>query len=442
MTTATRTCIIVIALTFGMTAAALNAQSPTSPFDKELGDSLGDLDDRRRQDVAANTSALFGLLEPLANSVNSSGLGLLKGFNIRFGTAIDAKDGSNAYQVLEYEYARSVGSWDFVIPSTYFSVDLRSKGRLLAMEKPTASNYLNSSLSVSLTSFNLFNSASVRTRIRDELGRQVKALEKEAATREEFIDKLMTKGETTELSPQEQKELAEAQNAQRELLSRIAGFYDDITEKHKDLIRNTAGFAYYFTLSAHAGVESNQRFTRKQVKFDVAADISLAYWSSDGWGAFNIADWPFFLTRLLFSPVSGSASGPYLRERLTGRLSPYFPTIHFAASYVTSDAIDRSPDIRGSHWRVGVEVTFRTVMAEIDGYPVYFNAYWNWTQVLSPSKQLRRSNLDSSSYYRVELEFPVIQGFSNGITFTYSNGRLPLDDKSSQEVRLGFRVSY
>lgn len=198
-----------------------------------------------------------------------------------------------------------------------------------------------------------------------------------------------------------------------------------IEQEFFDPVLKSGGVDAYWTLSGHALIEANQRFTSKQLAYGGTGGLVLRSWNPDHvFSKFNLFDWPFALTRVLTGMDSTfSPSGRAFPSVLAG-VDLVDPVDDEARMTVTADE-DPYPRLRA-------EVALKTILGLIAGEEVTIAAAWRYYRELGVERVIEDAKLDEYSYLAVQL------ALTNGWNVRYTNGRLPFDQVDDEVWELGF----
>jgi hypothetical protein len=202
--------------------------------------------------------------------------------------------------------------------------------------------------------------------------------------------------------------------------------------KLSEVIRNQLTDQYYFDLSATGGLESDQTFETKQYYYGVQIGLKVKGWNADrsAWASFNIFDYPAALLRV-FSGVDKN-----WRPRGSS-----FPEILIGIDHIEPDAGTPRETIASddsAFERIRFETSFRTLAASYNGVNAFLEANYRYYEEIDPSDNTEASELETYSYFTIALLMPK----ANGLYFSYTTGKLPLDVKEDQVYEIGFKYNF
>lgn len=178
-------------------------------------------------------------------------------------------------------------------------------------------------------------------------------------------------------------------------------------------------------LDVTGGLESDQRFTRKQWVAGAALAAELDLWGPAARA--NLFDYPFALFRFL------AGSGPF---RILGSTVPTVAVGLDRVSPRRGGPRETLPGLRGGYYRARSEVGFRTELTRNGSRVVHAAATWRVYQELGADAAVAAAGLDRSSYVVVTLSS------SSGVFMRYTDGRLPLDAENDQTYTLGWAFDW
>ncbi len=174
----------------------------------------------------------------------------------------------------------------------------------------------------------------------------------------------------------------------------------------------------------HAGLESNQDFSSRQVVLGASFGSRLVSWDPEArlsrWNAFDL-------------PAAA------LRW-LAGEDQAFHPSgLAYPTLAAGLDVVDASRDeTRGAltddenFLRARIELGLKSQVFTLDEELLFFTAGWRSDNEIDAPAAVRRAETDRSSYLQLGLDLP------HGWVLTYSTGRLPLDEDEDSTFALGF----
>lgn len=186
---------------------------------------------------------------------------------------------------------------------------------------------------------------------------------------------------------------------------------------------------YFWRLTGNYSLESNQDFTKRQHAYGFHASGVIRAWNENSaWAKFNILDWPFAAVRtVLHSASATGASGRALPLLLVG-LDQVDPKEN-------ADRLKVDPDTSSyARWRG--EASMKSLVAKIGEQDVWVTANYRFYTESSPSAAIRAANLHRFEYFAIGL------ALENGISFSYSTGKLPLDREGDKVFDVGFKMKF
>jgi hypothetical protein len=90
----------------------------------------------------------------------------------------------------------------------------------------------------------------------------------------------------------------------------------------------------------------------------------------------------------------------------------------------------------GGYARLGLEASFKTFIGKVGEKDLFFGADLRYYREADPPAAVKMSGLDESFYFTAALTH------SDGLFFSYSAGKLPLDKKKDEVYSLGFRFIF
>lgn len=185
---------------------------------------------------------------------------------------------------------------------------------------------------------------------------------------------------------------------------------------------------FYGDLAIAASLESDQSFDEKQLVYSGTFGLDIKAWSrNSAWARFNLFDWPFALVRYLTSVDAAIAPK-----------GTNIPTVLLQVAAVDpTDSPEREAlGETGLYPRFSAEAAFRSLIARTSGDELYFDAGIRFYQEIGASEAIKALGRDNSLYFVLTLS--GIQG----VFFSYSTGRLPLDLQDDQVYELGARFQF
>ncbi|QDU65984.1 hypothetical protein [Engelhardtia mirabilis] len=173
------------------------------------------------------------------------------------------------------------------------------------------------------------------------------------------------------------------------------------------------------------GHESDQDFTNRQAVYGV--ELGGQLWSSDpGVAAWNLAEYPFALTRWLTGDDQPVPSmGP-------------FPAINLGLDLVDPDQ-DLGRRAAGEdadpYPRLRAEVGYTSTFGTIQGRTLKASLDYRFYHELDASSGVSAADLDASNY------FQFVLSDESGVYASYATGRLPFDVDDDSVFSVGFRLS-
>ena len=224
-------------------------------------------------------------------------------------------------------------------------------------------------------------------------------------------------------------------NALEELEIKLAEFEDvdalsssEEWKKFRTLIGQHLSDQYYLSAELDAGLESDQRFTTKQLVLGVELGIVPRGWGRETTLAkMNVFDYLPALLRV-WSGVdavwSPSGSG--------------FPTLHIGFKRVLPQDKDPRTDVAGksSYWRYDIETGLGSVLGRWKGGTVRWENNFRHYAEVDPNEAVETADLDKYTY------FVSAVSLGNGMFMSYSTGKLPFDAKADKVYELGFDYRF
>lgn len=173
------------------------------------------------------------------------------------------------------------------------------------------------------------------------------------------------------------------------------------------------------------GLESDQRFTRKQWVAGAGLTTEVDLWGPSRRA--NLFDYPFALFRYL------AGTGPF------GVLGSTVPIVTVGVDLVSPRGGDPRSELLGERddfVRARAEAGFRTEVTRNGSRVVHASATWRVYRELGAAEAVRDAGLDRASYVVVTLST------SAGAFVSYTDGRLPLDAENAQAYALGWEFDW
>ena len=176
----------------------------------------------------------------------------------------------------------------------------------------------------------------------------------------------------------------------------------------------------------HAGLESTQDYSSRQVVLGLALSSRLVSWDPDARASrFNAFDAPAAAVRWL--------AGQDETFRLSGLA---YPTV-----LAGLDVVDAARDeTRGaltddeSFLRARLEAHLRSRVFELEDETLHLFAGWRFFQEVDAPAEVRSADTDRTSHIELSLDLPW------GWSLSYAAGRLPLDSRYDSTFALGFNL--
>lgn len=200
-----------------------------------------------------------------------------------------------------------------------------------------------------------------------------------------------------------------------------------LSRRYFESVERTLPPELVWDFDLHAGLESDQEFSSRQVVFGSALSGRILSWDPEArLSRFNAFDLPAAALRWL------AGDEPF---RTSGRA---YPTI-----VAGLDVVDAARDeARGavtdddSFLRARVEAGMKSPVLELDERTLYLSAGWRSFCELDAPAGVRRADLDRASHLVLSLDLGA------GWALSYAAGTLPLDARYDSTFALGFRVQF
>lgn len=392
--------IFFLFIVVGLSAATALAGSAVETVSGLLNKPSSALDAAQKKallDTLKDPDVLNDALEFYLDSADGRGAaGFLKNLNLRF--KMFEADGANIQSSLglEYSFEKSVKDHDLDQAVGYpmsLSFNVHAKGNVAFESSRNPDDFLDTG-----ASFDLFASKGgfEPTANPDSWAVSLQSALKELTTFEgseaELNNSLQWKAFMTALSPQ-------------------------------------LSTQYFWRLAGSYSLESNQDFTKRQHAYGFHASTVIRAWNpNSAWAKFNIFDWPFAAVRtVLQSAPATAASGRALPLLLVG--------IDQIDAKQNSDRLKVDPD-KSSYARWRGEASLKSLVAKVGSQDVWITANYRFYTENSPSAAIRAAKLHRFEYFAVGL------ALENGISFSYSTGKLPLDREGDKVFDVGFKIKF
>jgi hypothetical protein len=194
------------------------------------------------------------------------------------------------------------------------------------------------------------------------------------------------------------------------------------------IIREHMTTQYYFELAANGGVESDQSFSQTQYTYGGHLAFEIKGWNPDSpWAKFNIFDYPFAATRLIFQ-----------NDKVWTPRGSALPTVMVGLDQVMPTGGDPRAKIgdNSDFPRFKLQAGYRTLVGHISGEAAFFEANVRYYQELGASAAVKAASLDHATVFTAVLLLP------KNMYVSYSTGRLPFDVKNSQLYELGLHYGF
>ena len=186
---------------------------------------------------------------------------------------------------------------------------------------------------------------------------------------------------------------------------------------------------YMIDFKLTGGLESNQDFTKKQYAYGMQLNLGAKAWNdNNALALLNVFDYPFVVTRWL--------------TKTDESFTPYgatIPTVQFSIDYVKPQQDNDRKVFAGNldgYTRFHFETGFRTLVADIKGQTIFFNAGFRYYKEFKAPAAVKAVKLDKFSYFVASITS------SSGLFVSYSNGKLPFDAKNDAVYELGFNYNF
>ncbi len=381
---------VIAALTF-LLSGICSAQGSISDFAKtinpQISSSANDNELKSIYEKVLKDPAVLNFVVKETFKISKAN-NLLNGFDFKFKTFEVER---NTFLGVAYSYSKNLKSF-------YFSSDAATKQGLnfslsaegnVSLEKSyNPDNFLKSAVS-----FRYFNSSGGVVEITDEISLKMTEIEKKLSllSREEINGSRLWK----------------------DYLAFVSGY---LTTQ------------FYFDFSVKGALESNQDYSSKQYAFGAQLGLDLKAWNRNSTlSQINFFDWPFAFIRWLAATD----------ENISPRGSA-IPVL-----LLNVDLIDPQNDYdrkilkqTDQYFRFGLESSFKTFVGRIGEQDLFFSADVRYFREFNPSAVIKNAGLDEAFYFTAALTR------SDGVFFSYSTGKLPLDIKKDEVYSLGFQYKF
>jgi hypothetical protein len=186
---------------------------------------------------------------------------------------------------------------------------------------------------------------------------------------------------------------------------------------------------FFYDIAAHGTLESDQQFKNKQYTYGCKVGIVYRDWRDQSiftW--MNFLDYPFAAIRWLTQEDK--------KFQPSGRA---FPVVVGGIDAVdpSSDpdrlSIDPNKDV---YARTRLEVHFKTRVFRFAQQDLWFSANFRYYQELGASQLIRNAGLSHQEYFVAKLDLPY------KFNLSYSDGKLPMDQKNDQVFALGWSANF
>lgn len=185
---------------------------------------------------------------------------------------------------------------------------------------------------------------------------------------------------------------------------------------------------YHYDISLLGGWEGSQDFSKGQVTYGGQLRFSAkAYSNKNVLAHLNILDYPFALIRFL----TGT----------DGSVEPYgaaLPIITIGIDLIKPSRDNERKQMLGTEdqfTRFRFETGFRTLITNVAGSSIFFNAAYRFFNELSAPKLIKEAGLNRFSYLSC-----TISG-ADTYFVSYSFGKLPFDRSNNAVYELGFKLN-
>ena len=199
---------------------------------------------------------------------------------------------------------------------------------------------------------------------------------------------------------------------------RYAALANEVTQQLKP--------QFFWDLQAHATLESDQQFHKKQWAYGGKLSLVGRDWKNNSaLGRANVFDYPFAATRWLFNKEDFMPSGRTLPSLVIGldQVDPSKDEERFK--------LDSSKD-KFTRWRA--EAAFKTRVLTWEQQKLFVRATYRYFKEASPSAAIEKAGRDEFKYFVVKVDLPA-KFFA-----TYTRGKLPFDRKSGEVYALGWAL--
>ena len=186
---------------------------------------------------------------------------------------------------------------------------------------------------------------------------------------------------------------------------------------------------FFWDISGHASLESNQDFSQKQIAYGFKGAAIYRIWNPEN-ARCNFFDWPFALTRVATGVDSQfTPSGNAIPSLLIG-IDGVDPSDNEGRMKIDPDD-SVYPRLRG-------EVAFKTVAGRtpFSQENLVFSASYRYYKELDASSAIEAAGLDEHGYLAMTL------GPNQGPYLSYTTGKLPLGVENEQVLGVGFRFNF
>ncbi len=178
----------------------------------------------------------------------------------------------------------------------------------------------------------------------------------------------------------------------------------------------------------HAGLESNQDFSSRQVVLGAALGGRFVSWDPDApLSRYNVFDYPAAALRWLAGQdESFRTSGAGYPTLVAG-----LDLVDAAREETRGAATDDE-----SFLRARLEAGLESRVLTLDDEALFLSAGWRFYQEIDAPSAVRQADTDVHSHLQISLDLP------RGWFLTYATGRLPLDAQDDSTFALGFQVHF
>jgi hypothetical protein len=186
---------------------------------------------------------------------------------------------------------------------------------------------------------------------------------------------------------------------------------------------------FFYDLAGHATIESDQQFKKREYVY--GAKLALVYrdWTDQSaltW--LNLLDYPFAAARWLTHEDSEFQPSGRSFPALIGGIDGVDPS-------ADNDRLKIDPSTK-IYPRTRLEVAFKTPAYRLNATRYWFSADFRYYQEIDASPAIQSAHLDHQIYFVAKLDLPY------KFDVSYSNGKLPLDQKSDQVFALGWNLNF